>query len=96
MYYWFPEECGNGHDTKLQLGWLNRGLWQNSDQDPRHPLNSPQSLEAFKQFSVQTSISSPSPISPHATPTYNLQGQRLDTDQIHGISITQGTKQIRP
>lgn len=96
MYYWFPEECGNGHDTKIQLSWLNRGLWQNSDQDPRHPLNSPQSLAAFKQFSVQTSISSPSPVSPHATPTYNLQGQRLDTDHIHGISITQGTKQIRP
>ena len=32
LYYWFPEECGNGKNAVVQNGWLNRGLsddcWQ--------------------------------------------------------------------
>jgi len=30
LYWWFPEENGNGPDSKVLTGWINRGLWDNS------------------------------------------------------------------
>lgn len=27
LYYWFPEEAGNGDKTKVLDSWVNRGLW---------------------------------------------------------------------
>lgn len=37
LYYWQPEECGNGYEKKVMSGWINRGMWQISSQR-RHPL----------------------------------------------------------
>lgn len=56
FYYWFPEECGNGKESKVQNGWLNRGLWTNGDSP--HPLNSREALEAFKAFHPSTPVKS--------------------------------------
>ena len=30
LYWWFPEENGNGPDSKVLTGWVNRGLWDNN------------------------------------------------------------------
>ena len=30
LYWWFPEENGNGPNSKVLTDWVNRGLWNNS------------------------------------------------------------------
>ena len=30
LYWWFPEENGNGPGNSVLTGWVNRGLWDNS------------------------------------------------------------------
>ena len=30
LYWWFPEENGNGPDNSVLTGWINRGLWDNN------------------------------------------------------------------
>ena len=30
LYWWFPEENGNGPNNKVLTGWVNRGLWNNT------------------------------------------------------------------
>ena len=30
LFWWFPEENGNGPDNKVLSGWVNRGLWDNN------------------------------------------------------------------
>ena len=29
LYWWFPEENGNGPNSSVLTGWVNRGLWDN-------------------------------------------------------------------
>lgn len=36
LYYWFPEECGNGFKQEVLGGWLNRGLWVDGWQVEQH------------------------------------------------------------
>ena len=31
LYWWFPEENGNGPDNSVMQGWINRGLWDNDN-----------------------------------------------------------------
>ena len=54
LYYWFPEECGNGKSSTVQRGWINRGLWTNGNSP--HALNSREVLEAFKAFAPTTTV----------------------------------------
>ena len=54
LYYWFPEECGNGKSSTVQRGWINRGLWTNGNSP--HALNSREVLEAFKAFEPTTAV----------------------------------------
>lgn len=30
LYWWFPEENGNGPNNQVLTGWINRGLWNNT------------------------------------------------------------------
>ena len=30
LYWWFPEENGNGPDSSVLTGWINRGLWDDN------------------------------------------------------------------
>jgi hypothetical protein len=30
LYWWFPEENGNGPNSSVLTGWVNRGFWDNS------------------------------------------------------------------
>ena len=30
LYWWFPEENGNGPDNSVLTGWVNRGLWDDN------------------------------------------------------------------
>lgn len=54
LYYWFPEECGNGKRSTVQREWINRGLWTNGNSP--HALNSREVLEAFKAFAPTTAV----------------------------------------
>ena len=36
LYYWFPEECGNGYQKEVPKGWVNRGLWDEVWQAKEH------------------------------------------------------------
>ena len=37
LYYWTPEECGNGYWKKVMNDWINRGMWQNGS-SRQHPI----------------------------------------------------------
>ena len=54
LYYWFPEECGNGKSSTVQRGWINRGLWTNGNSP--HALNSREALDALKAFAPTTAV----------------------------------------
>ena len=30
LYWWFPEENGNGPDSSVLKNWVNRGLWDDN------------------------------------------------------------------
>lgn len=46
LYYWCPEENGNGPSHSVMNGWLNRGLWDNAT----HRLNATEILQTFKKW----------------------------------------------
>ncbi|MBP3229111.1 MAG: glycosyl hydrolase 53 family protein, partial [Prevotella sp.] len=69
LYYWQPEECGNGADAsgnkRVMAEWDNRGFWEISWKSGSHQLNSATALMTLKTFissssgdDTQTDISS--------------------------------------
>lgn len=54
LYYWQPEECGNGADEKgnnrVMGNWDNRGFWQITWKSGKHTLNSKDALMTLKTF----------------------------------------------
>ena len=54
LYYWQPEECGNGADAsgnnRVMGNWDNRGFWAISWKSGSHALNSKDALMAMKAF----------------------------------------------
>ncbi len=54
LYYWQPEECGNGADNNnvkhVMDDWDNRGFWKLSYKSGSHTLISAASMEAMKAF----------------------------------------------
>lgn len=73
LYWWFPEENGNGPGNAVIGGWINRGLWDNSTH---------RALPAL--YEMKTFLDSESGISSITAATvdsrwYTLQGMRLDT-----------------
>ena len=90
LYWWFPEENGNGPDKKVITGWVNRGLWDN---DTHRALPALYELKAF--LGSETSVRSlTSDISSLTSETwYTLQGQRLQSKPTRpGIYIHGGHK----
>ncbi|MBQ2458823.1 MAG: hypothetical protein II275_11785, partial [Bacteroidaceae bacterium] len=76
LYYWFPEECGNGKSSTVQRGWLNRGLWTNGNSS--HALNSREALDAFKAFAPTTGVKDiKSAGTCNADNIYDMCGRRL-------------------
>ena len=69
LYYWQPEECGNGADAsgnkRVMAEWDNRGFWELKSESSSHHLNSATALMTLKTFissssgdDTQTDISS--------------------------------------
>lgn len=86
LYYWFPEECGNGKTATVQNAWLNRGLWTNGNSP--HPLNSKEVLEAFKAFAPTTGMQDiTSSDACMASEIYDMGGRRLSVVPEHGVYI---------
>ena len=54
LYYWQPEECGNGADAegnnRVMGNWDNRGFWDISWKSGNHALNSKDALMVLKTF----------------------------------------------
>ena len=86
LYYWFPEECGNGKSSTVQRGWINRGLWTNGNSP--HTLNSREVLEAFKAFVPTTTVKDiKSAGICNAGNIYDMGGRRLYAVPEHGAYI---------
>ena len=54
LYYWQPEECGNGADTegtsRVMSGWDNRGFWALSWKSENHAIIGAASITAMQKF----------------------------------------------
>lgn len=54
LYYWQPEECGNGADAdgnnRVMGNWDNRGFWSISWKSGTHAFNSKNALMTLKTF----------------------------------------------
>ena len=54
LYYWQPEECGNGADTegtsRVMSGWDNRGFWELSWKSGNHAIIGAASITAMQKF----------------------------------------------
>ena len=54
LYYWQPEECGNGADTngnnRVMGNWDNRGFWNITWKSGQHALNSKDALMTLMTF----------------------------------------------
>ena len=58
LYYWQPEECGNGADAngnnRVMNHWDNRGFWNISWKSGQHALNSKDALMAMMAFAGES------------------------------------------
>ena len=72
LYWWFPEENGNGPDNKVLTGWINRGLWDDNNHKALPGLyvlqNYVREITAIE--SVDSDLDG-------EVQYYNLQGQQL-------------------
>ena len=93
LYWWFPEENGNGPGNKVLAGWVNRGLW--GDESHRaHP-----GLYVLKDFLSREGTAVGDVEAADASQTvgiYNLKGQRLRVPPAHGLYIQNGYLRVSP
>ena len=91
LYWWFPEENGNGPGSKALTNWVNRGLWDNSSH------RALPGLYVLKEFLNRpgTGIRMMRDDRHDDQHWYNLQGMRLDSrPQRHGLFINNGKKYV--
>ena len=88
LYWWFPEENGNGPNNKVLTGWVNRGLWNNTS----HKAHA--GLYVLKEFLDNESagvVTLNSVVNDNRW--YNLQGMQIDArPQRRGLYIHNGRK----
>ncbi len=73
LYWWFPEENGNGPNSAVLANWVNRGLWNNSS----HRAMS--ALYVLKDYTdTSTGILLPSLQRQSTSCYYDLQGRKVD------------------
>lgn len=94
LYWWFPEENGNGGPTwNAQTividSWLNRGLWDNSTHKALPAL---MELKALRADDAAIEQIAAEPTANDAC--YSLSGQRLTSAQGQHIYIRNGRKTI--
>ncbi len=72
LYWWFPEENGNGTNNSVLTSWINRGLWNNSS----HKAMS--ALYVLKDFlDVSAAIEQPRQSRLSSSDYHDLQGRKL-------------------
>ncbi len=100
LYYWQPEECGNGADAngnnRVMNDWDNRGFWELTWKSGNHKLISKDALMTLQTFlNGSTSIKSIQSKRLSDDNWYTLDGRRLSaTPNQKGIYIHQGKKVI--
>jgi arabinogalactan endo-1,4-beta-galactosidase len=66
LYYWQPEECGNGADengnNRVMGNWDNRGFWEISWKSGNHALNSKNALMTLKTFVSENADDQPTDV----------------------------------
>ena len=88
LLYWFPEE--NPYNNRVYEPWYNHGLFDPSTGRATDALFS---LKAFLPSQPSSLTSHLSPLTPHPSPTYDLQGRRVaNSHQRHGVYITDSRK----
>ncbi len=90
LYWWFPEENGNGPSDAVLKGWVNRGLWKNST----HRAMS--GLYVLKDFLDQSAgIQQPRQQRQTVTDRYDLQGRKLQGDTKSKVYVEGGKVKVR-
>jgi len=72
IYYWCPEEAGNGKNKKVMNGWMNRGFWW---EDSQWPVT--EAINAFKASSA-SSVSQVECDNHDVSTIYDLTGRVAD------------------
>ncbi|MBR6196278.1 MAG: glycosyl hydrolase 53 family protein [Bacteroidaceae bacterium] len=96
LYYWFPEENGNGGATwsasnVVITSWLNRGLWDNSSHKAQPALLKLQDFLSTKEAASIDGIKKDE----HPRCIYSITGQQLEEEPSKGLFIKDGKKMIR-
>lgn len=97
IYYWCPEECGNGETTggvnQVMGGWLNRGFWELKWAAQQHKLTSPDALMAIKTFlPEQSNIGQLSVSANNDAPIFDILGRKVSKPVSGHIYIQNGRK----
>jgi len=89
LYWWFPEENGNGPGNAVISSWVNRGLWDNNT---HRALPALYELKAFADR-PGTGVWMTTAANRDDRYWYDLQGRRTDVrPQRHGLYINGGRK----
>ncbi|MCD8291420.1 MAG: arabinogalactan endo-1,4-beta-galactosidase [Prevotella sp.] len=102
LYYWQPEECGNGADAdgnnRIKGSWDYRGFWELSWKSESHQLISSDALMNVQNFNHtklnDTGISSVTTSPTISTSIYNIQGMRVKDTSRKGLYIINGKKVV--
>ncbi len=102
LYYWMPEECGNGYQKTVMKNWQNRGLWQNGSSQRHAMLVAPDGTNPVALLSTFLSTDGIEEIEslPHSNTSsqhhslYDLSGRRIEKP-VRGIYIQNGRKVLR-
>ena len=91
LYWWFPEENGNGPNSKVLTGWVNRGLWDNNTHKALPAIyelkNFNNSSSGFQDIKKEHKYKDCS--------WYSIDGRRLGGEPSKsGIYINDGKKKI--
>jgi arabinogalactan endo-1,4-beta-galactosidase len=96
LYYWFPEENGNGKDKTVLKTWLNRGLWNNETHVALPALFSLQNFLTLKEaVGIQQTKANNATTSHKGSKTYTLAGQDTATPSPRSIYLKNGKKYMK-
>lgn len=92
LYYWFPEENGNGNTFTVLKNWINRGLWDNET----HKINAGiLKLQNYLTEKEAVGIYDIKAAGQGTSPIYNLNGQQVSSMSAPGIYIKDGKKILK-
>lgn len=104
LYYWFPEEAGNGDDTSdwskptVLKTWLNRGFWYEDVKTDGHwPIKASSGMVhyLFKSFLNTTGIDNLTVDKSADNAWYTLSGQKVSKPMQNGIYLHKGKKVVK-